>query len=292
VTEFLNLLVIGLVVGSTYAAIAVGFGLTFSVLGIINLAHPEFFALGMFLCITAANLSGANAVGLLLAAGLIVVGLSLTSVVLERTVLRQVRNSPPIMTLVATAGISIALQYFIQLLYGPDPRAFPRFYQSHTYSLGGVFITNRAIISVSLAIFCSLVVVCFVRYTKWGLATRAVAQNRDIAGTMGVNVVRVSQMTIALSAVIAGIAGFGVGQLYGQTTAFIGVSYGLKAFICMLVAGNKRIEGIVLVAIVLGVLESMVTAYISSSLRDVVVFGLLIAILYLRPNGLFGSYTH
>jgi branched-chain amino acid transport system permease protein len=131
----------------------------------------------------------------------------------------------------------------------------------------------------------------YVRMTKFGRATRAIAERPDVASAFGVNVNRVSQVTVVLASTMAGVAGVAVGLLYGNAWAFIGLLYGLKAFVCMLVAGNRYFEGVILIAFVLGISEALITSYFSSTLRDAIAFGLLIVVLYLRPNGLFGSYA-
>jgi branched-chain amino acid transport system permease protein len=112
-----------------------------------------------------------------------------------------------------------------------------------------------------------------------------------VAAAFGVNVPLVCQKTIVFASAVAGVAAVSVGTLYGSASAFIGLIYGLKAFTCMLVAGNRYVEGVVAVAFGLGIIEALVTGYISSSMKDAVAFVVLIAVLYVRPAGLFGSYA-
>jgi len=131
----------------------------------------------------------------------------------------------------------------------------------------------------------------YVRGTHIGRATRAIAERPDVAAAFGVDVGRVCRITFLLASTMAGLAAVAVGTLYGSASAFVGLLYGLKAFICMLVAGNRYFEAVIAVAFALGILEALVTGYVSSSLRDAVAFFVLIGVLYLRPDGLFGSYT-
>jgi branched-chain amino acid transport system permease protein len=130
-----------------------------------------------------------------------------------------------------------------------------------------------------------------VRRTPWGRATRAIAERPDVAAAFGVNVARICQFTILLASMMGGVAAVSVGVLYGSAHAFVGLLYGLKAFICMLVAGNRYFEGVMVVAVAIGFVEALVTGYVSSSLRDAAAFFVLIGVLYFRPNGLFGSYA-
>ena len=129
------------------------------------------------------------------------------------------------------------------------------------------------------------------RRTSWGRATRAIAERPDVAAAFGVNVGRICQFTILMASSMAGVAAVSVGTLYGSASAFVGLLYGLKAFVCMLVAGNRYFEGVMVVGLGIGIIESLVTGYLSSSLRDAAAFFVLIGVLYFRPNGLFGSYA-
>jgi branched-chain amino acid transport system permease protein len=130
----------------------------------------------------------------------------------------------------------------------------------------------------------------YVYYTRWGRATRAVAEKPDVAAACGVNINLVSQLTVSIASIMAGVAGVTLGLLYTSAAPFMGLLFGLKSFVCMLVAGNRHIEAIMAVGLLLGVVEAMVTGYISSNLRDAVAFALLLAVLVFRPQGLFGSY--
>lgn len=287
-TLFLQQILNGLVIGSTYAVVAVGFSLVFTVLRVINFAHPDIFMLGMFSGLWAAHLVSANPVVVMVAGA---AGAGLFGLALERVVVRPLRGRDVLMTLIATLGVSIMLENGMALIEGPDPLAFPSLIAQTQLPLGGVELGSRQFVNflVSLAVlsFGSW----YVRATRYGRATRAIAERPDVAAAFGVNVDVISRITVVLASMMAGVAAVSVGALYGSAWVFVGMLYGLKAFIVMLVAGNRHFEGVVVVALALGVVEALVTGYISSSLSDAVAFFLLIGVLYFRPDGLFGSYA-
>ena len=285
---FLQQLINGLMIGSTYAVVAIGFALVFTVLRVINFAHPDIFVLGMFLGLTAGvNLSD----NLFIVAGCGALGTAAFGLVLERTVLRPLRDRDVLMTLIGTLGVAIMLQNGMAKVMGPDPVAFPPLIPVTLLLSGDIILTSTQALNFGISILLLIGVSFYVRKTRYGRATRAIAERPDVAAAFGVDVDRVSQVTVVIASAMAGIAGVSVAMLYGSAWAFNGLLYGLKAFICMLVAGNRYFEGVMLVALVLGVIEALVTGYISSNYRDLAAFVILIGVLYFRPNGLFGSYS-
>ena len=176
-------------------------------------------------------------------------------------------------------------------VWGADPRPFPALIPRGSVAVGSVSLSLAQLVSVAVAALMMIAVSVYVRRTRWGRATRALGENADVAAAFGVDVNRISQITVALSAAMAAIAGLALGALYQVTTPYLALTYTVKAFICMLVAGNRHIEGVIVVALALGVVESLVTAYLTSTLKDAVAFGILVVVLYLRPRGLFGSYS-
>jgi branched-chain amino acid transport system permease protein len=266
---------------------------------VVNLAHPEIFMIGAyvaFLVISGLHVPGEGlnvlaAVALFF--GVLLVAMLATGaagLVLERLVIRPTRGTYILTPFIATAGVSIALQNSAQRLFGPDPVRVPSVIPPHTFTLGGVRVTSMQLATFLTAVAIMLALRYYVRSTRWGRATRAVAEKPDVAAACGVNVNLVSQLTVGIASIMAGAAGVALGLLYTSAAPFMGLLYGLKSFICMLVAGNRHIEAIMAVGLLLGVVEAMVTGYISSNLRDAVAFALLLAVLFFRPQGLFGSY--
>ncbi len=284
---FLQQVLNGLMIGSTYAVVALGFSLVFSVMRVVNMAHPEFFmagAFGAFVTITyvTRNFFGVLVGGIVVAA---VVGL-----VVERLAIRPVRGRYILIPFIATSGVGIALQHGAERIFGSDPVLVPAVMPSVSYSLGPLLVTRMQLITLGTAAVLMLALRYYVRNTKWGRATRAVAERPDVAAAFGVDVNLVSRLTIGISALMAGAAGVTIGLLYTSAWAFMGGLYGLKSFVCMLVAGNRYIEGVMVIGLLLGVLEALVSGYVTSTLRDAVAFGVLVVVLVFKPNGLFGSY--
>jgi branched-chain amino acid transport system permease protein len=297
--QFVQQLLNGIMTGSTYAVVALGFGLVFSVMRVVNLAHPEIFMIGAyvaFVVITGLHVHGEElgvlvAVALFLAVLLVaMLATGVAGLVLERLVIRPTRGTYILTPFIATAGVSIALQNGAQRLFGPDPVRVPSVIPPYTLTLGGVRVTSMQLVTLLTAVAIMLGLRYYVHNTRWGRATRAVAENPDVAAACGVNVNLVSQLTVSIASIMAGAAGVALGLLYTSAAPFMGLLFGLKSFICMLVAGNRHIEAIMAVGLLLGVVEATVTGYISSNLRDAVAFSLLLAILFFRPQGLFGSY--
>lgn len=285
---FVQQLINGLVIGSTYAVVAIGFSLVFTVLRIVNFAHPEIFMVGMFGGLFAGQYIGNNFF-VMLAAGAITA--MLVGSIVERLVLRPLRHHDMTMGLIATLGVAFVLSHGMAALISSDPIKFPQAIQHSFVVQGFILLSNKQVVNLIISALLLVAVSYYVHGTRYGRATRAIAERPDIAAAFGVNVNRVSQVTVMLASAMAGIAAVSIGMLYSSAYVFIGLFYGVKSFICMLVAGNRHFEGVIVVALVLGILEAMVVGYISSAYRDMVAFFLLILVLFLRPEGLFGSYS-
>ena len=286
---FLQQLCNGLVIGSTYAVVAVGFALAFTVLRVIQFAHPDVFMIGMFSGMVAANAVPGGGLVVGLAGGAL--GGVISGAAVERLVIAPLRGRDVLTTLIATLGVSIILQNGMAVLVGPDPVPYPRLLPAKFFEIGPVLVTLRQLFNFGLSLVLLAVASFYVRGTRIGRATRAIAERPDVAAAFGVDIRRVCRITIWLASGMGGIAAVAVGTLYGSASAFVGLLYGLKAFVCMLVAGNRYFEAVIAVGLALGVLEALVTGYVSSSMRDAIAFLVLIGVLYVRPNGLFGSYA-
>ena len=284
---FLQQVLNWLMIGSTYAVVALGFSLVFSVMRVVNMAHPEFFMAGAFGAFLTIKFVTRNFFGVLLG-GMVLA--TLVGLVVERVAIRPVRGRYILIPFIATSGVSIALQHGAERIFGSDPVLVPAVIPSVSYHLGPLLVTRMQLLTLGIAAVLMVALRYYVRSTKWGRATRAVAERPDVAAAFGVDVNMVSRLTVGISALMAGAAGVTIGLLYTSAWAFMGLLYGLKSFVCMLVAGNRHIEGVMAVGLLVGVLEAMVTGYVTSNLRDAVAFGVLVVVLVFKPKGLFGSY--
>lgn len=277
----------GLVIGSTYAVVAIGFSLTFTVLRIVNFAHPELFMIGMF----AGGFCGSyvsDNIFVVFAAGAL--GAGAVGALLERTVLRPLRRRDVLMGLIGTLGVAFILSNGMAALVGPDPIPYPQVVRQALVLDGDVVLSSKQAGNLIISVILLVGLSWYVRGTRYGRASRALAERPDVAAAFGVNIDRVSQVTVFISSAMAGVAAVSIGILYSTSYAFVGLLYGLKSFICMLVAGNRYFEGVIVVALLLGVIEALVVGYLSSAYRDAAAFLLLILVLFFRPDGLFGSY--
>jgi branched-chain amino acid transport system permease protein len=298
-TGFLQQLLNGLMTGSSYAVIGLGFGLVFGVMRVCNVAHAQFFMLGGYVgfvvglpfSMMAPGLSIVARIGIfvvVVAAAMLFMGL--VGVIVERVIVRPLRGTQVMIPFIATAGAATALQYAVQAIFGADPVLVPRFIPSRTYYFAGLNVTTAQMTTLVGMVAMLVGVRYYVLRTRWGQATRAVAEWPYVAAACGVNVDRVFQLTLAISAAAGAVAGVLVSNLYASASPFMGDLFGTKAFICVLVAGNRKIEGMMLIGLIVGIAEALVAGYVSSTYRDAVAYLILVLILGFRPAGLFGSY--
>jgi branched-chain amino acid transport system permease protein len=210
--------------------------------------------------------------------------------IVNQTVLAPLRARDILMGVIGTIGVSIVIQNAMALIVGPDTVAYPSVLPRGAIDFGFVRLTNGQVFNFVVCFALLILVSIYVRMTKFGRATRAIAERPEVAAAFGVNVDWVCQVTTLIASTMGGVAAVSLGILYGTAWAFIGLLYGLKAFICMLVAGNRYFEGVMAVGLGLGIVEALVAGYLSSNLRDAIAFLILILVLCFRPNGLFGSY--
>lgn len=292
--QFAQQLLNGVALGAAYAVVALGFGLVFSVLRVINLAHPAFFTLGAYVAVVSSGAANGlpfrpwSSIALVLVAGLVLAALA--GLIVERTVVRPLRSRYMMVTFIATSGVTIIVENILERVFGPDPVPIAPVLPTEAMNIAGLIVTPTQVLVILSSLVVVLVVSTYVRRTRLGLATRAVAERSQMASASGVNVNRVYQITMALAAATAGVAGVSIGLMQTQAAPGMGLIFGTKSFVCMLVAGNKNIEGIIVIGIGLGILEAMVAGYLSSNFRDAIAFALLLGILFFRPSGLFGSY--
>lgn len=300
---FLQQIVNGLVLGSMYALIALGYTMVYGVLNLINFAHGEVLMIGAMAGLTilkmvnnlAPDLPGI--VKLLIAiAGAIPVCV-LVNILIERIAYRRLRNAPRLAPLITAIGVSILLQTIAMMVWGRNPLPFPQVMPSTSLNLMGALITPTQVMLLVLAGVCMLGLVLLVEKTKMGRAMRATAENPRIAGLMGVDANRVIVFTFAIGATLAAVAGVMWGANYSSAQFAMGFVPGLKAFSAAVLGGIGNIYGAMLGGILLGLIESLGAGYIGdltggflgSNYQDIFAFVVLIIVLTLRPSGLMGE---
>ena len=295
---FFQELVNGITTGALYALVALGFTMVYGVLQLLNFAHGDLYMVGAYIGFFVIQWVGGPspltiAVPLLLVimfvlAGGLVGGLG---VAIERFAYRPLRNAPRIAPLITAIGVSFFLENSALLLFGAQPRIYntPEFISfSSGIQIGSVSIDAVQIMVLVLGLALMAGLQLLVNRTKLGKQMRAVAADREAAEMLGINVNFTIAATFFIGSALAGIAGVMGGLLFNQVTATIGFIAGLKAFTAAVVGGIGSIPGAVLGGLLLGVAESFITGYISSTFTNLFVFALLIAVMLVRPSGLLG----
>ncbi|MFO1380245.1 MAG: branched-chain amino acid ABC transporter permease [Chitinivorax sp.] len=298
---FLQQLINGLVIGSIYALIALGYTMVYGILNLINFAHGEVLMFGAMITFSAVNLlTGLHLPGyatLLLGLLLALPPTMLLGYLIERIAYRRLRKAPRLAPLITAIGMSIVLQQSAVIIWGRDHRPFPEIIQRTSIEFAGATITDLEIgmILVSLALMVGLLIV--VEKTRLGRAMRATAQNPEVAGLMGVNINTVVSLTFIIGSALAAVAGVMVAANDHKAQAYMGTLVGLKAFTAAVLGGIGNLGGAVAGGFLLGVIESVGAGYLGpltnnvlgSQYQDIFAFLVLILVLVFRPSGLLGE---
>ncbi|MES3036526.1 MAG: branched-chain amino acid ABC transporter permease [Bdellovibrionota bacterium] len=286
----------GVSLGSIYALIALGYTMVYGILQMINFAHSDVYMVGAFAAYFVARWFGLNnspGVGTLITLLIVsIAACSLLGLAIERFAYRPLRRAPKLNILITAIGVSLFLQFSGQLIFGADPKVFPNVIEDATL----FYIMEVPVKSFDIAILgvsvCAMAILHYlIYYTKLGMAMRAVSVNGPVASMLGVNVNRVIGFTFVVGSSLAGIGSILVGMKYPKIEPLMGTMIGLKAFVAAVLGGIGSVPGAVLGGVIMGLSEEMVVAYLSSTYRDALAFGILIVILIFRPAGLLGKYT-
>jgi branched-chain amino acid transport system permease protein len=285
---FLQQLVNGVMLGSTYALIAIGYTLVFGVLQLVHLAHGEVFMIGAFIGLQVVLLAGVGPGPALVAA---VLGTALLGILIELVAFRPIRarGGHFLAPVISTIGVGIVLQEVATNLFGGEQVGFPHRMEPVVHHLGAVTVTSvqLLILAVSVALMAALHL--FVTRTTVGMAMRATAESVLTARLLGINANRIIVLTLAIASGLAGAAGVLVGLSFNAISPFMGIDMGIKGLAIMLFGGLGNIYGAMAGGIILGIVEVLSVAYLVSSYRDAFAFTMIIVILLARPRGLFGS---
>jgi branched-chain amino acid transport system permease protein len=298
---FLQQLANGLVLGSIYALVALGYTMVYGILGLINFAHGDICMIGALTALTVAQALTALGVppplALALAAVAAVLVCTALGVSIERVAYRPLRHAPRLAPLITAIGVSVLLQYSAALVWGKQYLSMPELVTPTEIVLAGVHLTDLQAFIFLLACALMAGLLWLIRSTRMGRAMRATEQNPEVAGLMGVNVNRVIAFTFLLGSAVGAIAGMMVVLYYGVGHYFMGFMLGLKAFTAAVLGGIGNVAGAMLGGLLLGVVESLAAGYIGdltggvlgSNYRDVFAFLVLILVLVFRPSGLLGE---
>ena len=284
--EFIQQLINGLALGSVYALLALGYTMVYGIIQLINFAHGEIYMIGAFAGFYSATTLKLPLIPTLLVAMAVS---SLAGIIIEKIAYKPLRNSPRITLLITAIGVSLLLQNSMRILVGSDPKPFPDLINAGALNIGAVQIQWKTILMFLVSALLVIVLQFIVYKTKLGKAMRAESQDIDASSLMGINVNNTISFTFALGSALAGIAGVLVAISYPSITPYIGVMPGLKSFVAAVLGGIGSIPGALVGGLLIGILETLSKAYISTSFSDAIVFGILILILLIKPSGLLGK---
>ncbi len=326
---FITQIVNGLTVGSFYALIALGYTMVYGVLTMINFAHGEIFMMGAYVGLFTINrldaiglyeVSPLLTIALTFLAG--IVGSSITGVLVEKLAYRPLRKAARLAPLISAIGASIFLQEFVRLLPdignlitgirfgnfrifpesfqtsvvnvleefgGVKIKAYPGVFGTEGFFIGEIRITYIRVIILVISIITMVGLYLLVKYSRLGKAMRAVAEDKDIAALMGINVDQVISRTFLIGSALAGIAGVMMGMFYLQIRTTMGFVPGIKAFTAAVLGGIGQIPGAMLGGYILGLVESVSVQFLPAVYKDVVAFSILVLILIFKPTGIMGE---
>jgi branched-chain amino acid transport system permease protein len=302
--HFIEMLIIALMLSSTYILIAVGFTLFFGAIDIIQFAHGDVAMLGSFIAIILYTLGNITGIATLLPSWLFVSGVMLGTllvtgglgVLFERTVVKPFRNSPMLMILVATVALGIVIRESVRLFYpeGSNPQVFPTLFPQTGFQLGGLYLRLEHILIFTISLLLILCMMIFINRTKVGLAIRAISQNIEVASLMGINPDMAIIVTFFTGSVLAGIAGILIGSYFTVVKFDIGLMGGIKGFSAAVVGGLGNFNGAILGGLTLGIVETFASGYIpgGAPYKDVYAFIIVVFFLVFRPAGILGVKTY
>lgn len=284
---FLQQLVNGLTLGSTYALIALGYTMVYGIIQLINFAHGEIYMFGAFAGLLLVTVFGMNIFVALIGAMLFCM---LLGMLVERVAYRPLRGkSSRLSALISAIGVSIFLSTLMALLRGTHTTRYPEIIKIHSYHLGSIDLSSLQITILVVSALLMVGLQLMIQRSKMGKAMRACSQDLEAASLMGINANRVISYTFAIGSALAGAGGVMVGVYYNAVWPYMGMMAGLKAFSAAVLGGIGSIPGAMIGGVTLGVLEILGVAYLSSSYKDAIAFGILILVLIIRPQGIMGK---
>ena len=286
--SFLSYLINGISLGSVYAIIALGYTMVYGIAKMLNFAHGDVIMVGAFAAFTVISTMGGNPiVGILVA----VVVCTVLGVVIERVAYRPLRGASPLAVLITAIGVSYLLQNVALLIFGSNSRQFTSVIDIPPLKLAGgqLSISSVTIVTIISSIVIMAVLTAFINKTKMGQAMLAVSEDRGAATLMGIDVNRTIAVTFAIGSALAAIAGVLLCSAYPSLTPYTGSMPGIKAFVAAVFGGIGSIPGAMIGGIILGIIENLSKAYLSSQLADAIVFSVLIIVLLVRPTGILGK---
>ena len=284
--SFLNYFINGLSLGIVYAIIALGYTMVYGIAKMLNFAHGDVIMVAGFVIYTLMNSLGVHPIAAVLIS---VVVCTVLGVTIEKIAYKPLRKATPLAVLITAIGVSYFLQNLALLIFGSDTKMFTSVVKVPQLKLGEITITGETIVTI---IACIIIMVCltlFIKKTKAGQAMLAVSEDKDAAELMGINVNATISLTFAIGSGLAAVAGALLCSQYTSLTPYTGAMPGIKAFVAAVFGGIGSIPGALIGGLLLGVIENLSKAYISSQMADAIVFSVLIIVLLVKPTGILGK---
>jgi inner-membrane translocator len=284
--NFIEQLINGLRTGSIYALIAIGYTMVYGIAKMINFAHGDIIMVGAYALYFSISVLGLPVPVALL---LTVIVCSVLGVLIEKIAYKPLRKAQPLAVLITAIGMSFFLQSSSLLIFGSTPIPFQSVIPNENIKVGSVVISSITLVTLVVTAVAMILLTLFINKTKLGSAMRAVSEDKGAAELMGINVNSTISMTFAIGSALAAVAGILYISQYQSMKPTLGALPGIKAFVAAVLGGIGSIPGAMLGGILLGLIESVSKAYISTELADAIVFGVLIVVLLFRPSGLLGK---
>lgn len=285
---FINYLINGISLGSVYAIIALGYTMVYGIAKMLNFAHGDVIMIGSYVVfVTVSTMGLPPMAGVLLAVAVC----TLLGMTIERIAYKPLRGASPLAVLITAIGVSYLLQNVALLIFGADTKSFTSVVTLPAIKLAGgeMTITGETIVTILSCIVIMIGLTAFINKSKAGQAMLAVSEDRGAATLMGINVNGTIALTFAIGSALAAIAGVLLCSAYPSLTPYTGSMPGIKAFVAAVFGGIGSIPGALIGGVLLGIIEILSKAYISSQLSDAIVFSVLIIVLLVRPTGILGK---
>ena len=287
--RFITYLINGISLGSIYALIALGYTMVYGIAKMLNFAHGDVIMIGCYVVFTCMSGMGLNP---FVSVALAVIVCTVLGMVIEKVAYKPLRKATPLAVLITAIGVSYLLQNIALLVFGADTKSFTSVVPIPNISIGDITVTGVTLVAVAACIIIMAVLMLFIKKTKAGQAMLAVSEDKDAAQLMGVNVNGTISLTFAIGSGLAAIAGVLLCSAYPTLTPYTGSMPGIKAFTAAVFGGIGSIPGAFIGGILLGIIEILSKAYISSQLADAIVFAVLIIVLLVKPTGILGKPIH